>query len=101
MKNQTTEPQRKAGKTGSEPFAKVARNGGLPLFRILMIVVIIGAVAGAVWYFGGGEEKTWPAGSTYTVTRGDLLVTVLEHGSLKAQRSVEIKSKVEGRATVV
>lgn len=38
---------------------------------------------------------------TYTVTRGDLLVSVIEGGNLKAKKSVNIVSEVEGQATII
>ncbi len=41
------------------------------------------------------------AGMTYTVTRGDLLISVIESGNLKAKKSVNIVSEVEGKATII
>ncbi len=38
---------------------------------------------------------------TFTVRRDDLPITVTESGSIKAQKSIELKSEVEGRATII
>jgi HlyD family secretion protein len=39
--------------------------------------------------------------NTFNVRRDNLTVTVTESGSIKARNSVEIKSEVEGRATII
>lgn len=45
-----------------------------------------------------GTEQNF---SAYTVTRGDLIMSVTESGTIKARNSVEIKSQVEGETTIV
>ncbi|MFZ9011881.1 MAG: efflux RND transporter periplasmic adaptor subunit, partial [Anaerohalosphaeraceae bacterium] len=39
--------------------------------------------------------------STFTVSRGDLVMSITESGTIKARNAVEIKSQVEGEATIV
>ena len=39
--------------------------------------------------------------STFSVSRGDLVMSVTESGTIKARNAVEIKSKVEGEATIL
>jgi len=39
--------------------------------------------------------------STFTVSRGDLIMSVTESGTIKARNAVEIKSQVERSATIV
>jgi len=46
----------------------------------------------------GSETNTT---STFTVQRGDLVMSVTESGTIKARNAVEIKSQVEGSATIV
>ena len=46
-----------------------------------------------------GQESQ--AEVTYTVARGDLLISVIESGNLKAKKSVNIVSEVEGQATII
>jgi len=38
---------------------------------------------------------------TFTVRRDDLPITVTESGSIKARKSIDLKSEVEGRATII
>ena len=52
-------------------------------------------IAGAM-----SSQKTGPK-LTHTITRGDLLVTVIAHGRLESSESTEIKCKVRGRNTVI
>lgn len=39
--------------------------------------------------------------STFTARRDDLTITVTESGSIKARKSIDLKSEVEGRATII
>ncbi|GAB4348466.1 MAG: hypothetical protein Kow0099_31020 [Candidatus Abyssubacteria bacterium] len=39
--------------------------------------------------------------ATHVVSRGDLVVDVLESGSVEASQSVDIRSEVEGKATII
>ena len=38
---------------------------------------------------------------THTITRGDLIVTVTEQGTLESSDNTEIKCKVRGESTVI
>ena len=38
---------------------------------------------------------------THTITRGDLLVTVTEQGTLESSNNLEIKCKVRGDNTII
>ncbi len=70
---------------------------------------IIGAAAFVAvllgwWYYHGKAGRAALGGggeSTYPVTRQDMTVSVLESGSIKAKKSVTIRSEVEGRTTIV
>ena len=46
-----------------------------------------------------GQESQ--AEITYPVARGDLLISVIESGNLKAEKSVNIVSEVKGQATII
>jgi HlyD family secretion protein len=64
----------------------------------LMIVLVVSAVALQPTLFatqGAGNTAL-----TFEVTRGDLLVTITEQGSLESSNNTEIKSKVRGFNTV-
>jgi len=77
------------------------------LTRKFLLILISGVVVIAVGVFGFLRHKANGSGSSikgtglFTVERGDLTISVTESGDIKAVDSVDIKSKVEGRATIV
>jgi HlyD family secretion protein len=84
---------------------KVASNLGLARrFLLILISVVVVVAIGA---FGllrqkvGGSDNSNPGTGLFTVERGDLIISVTESGDIKAVKSVDIKSKVEGRNTIV
>ncbi|MHC4641576.1 MAG: HlyD family secretion protein, partial [Planctomycetota bacterium] len=82
-----------AGKTG---FAKRF----LLIFIFVVVVVAIG-VFGFLHLRTSGSDDSNPGTGLFTVKQGDLTISVTESGSIKAIKSEDIKSKVEGRATIV
>ncbi|MCP4610174.1 MAG: HlyD family efflux transporter periplasmic adaptor subunit [Planctomycetes bacterium] len=88
-----------------KPADKMAGNFGLA--RRSLIILISAAVIIAVGVFGffrpkvGGSDNSKKGTGLFTVERGGLTISVTESGSIKAVDSVDIKSKVEGRATIV
>jgi len=89
-------------KKKSEPFVprQKAPKKKRGLFVGFLLVAIVAVSAVLFFRLGLGKEEA-ASGSTYSVTRDDLLISVIESGSLKAKRSVEIKSRVEGSATII
>jgi len=84
---------------------KVTGKSGLAV-RLLLILISM-AVVVAIGVFGflrqraGGSDDSNPGTGLFTVKRGDLTISVTESGSIKSIKSEDIKSKVEGRATIV
>ena len=69
----------------------------------LMLILVVVAISMFV-FFGWTSRET--GGSTkglgtFTVRRGDLLITVTESGDIKALNSTDIQSEVEGRTTII
>lgn len=56
-------------------------------------------VAGYFFFAGGSEAKV--NGSTYTVRRGDLEITVTEGGSIEALENQTIRSEVQGQTKIL
>jgi len=81
--------------------------GKLGLARRFLLILISLAVVVAIGVFGflyqraGGSDDSKPGTGLFTVKRGDLTISVTEPGDIRAIKSVDIKSKVEGRATIV
>ena len=62
-----------------------------------VIVIAASAVALQPTLFATQGDET---ALTYEVTRGNLLITITEQGSLESRKNTEIKSKVRGSNTV-
>ena len=91
---QPPRPQRRGDRDGF-PLARWWRRG---LLAIGMVAVVWSAAA-----LISGASSSREAGSklTHTVTRGDLIVTVTEQGTLESSDNAEIICKVRGRSTVI
>lgn len=91
-------------KVKTNNVSKIAHN--LRGRRLIILLVLLVAAGAAVYYlFFGNEEKFTDGGaadmSTYSVQRGDLVISVTESGEVKAVNSTDIKSEVEGRTTII
>jgi HlyD family secretion protein len=79
----------------------------MSLRRGFLLILISVAVVVAIGVFGflrqraGGSDNSNPGAGLFTVKRGDLTISVTESGDIKAINSKDIKSKVEGKATIV
>ena len=75
--------------------------------RVVLILIILAVVIGmGVLGFlyrqrAGGSDESNPGTGLFTVERGDLTISVTESGNIKSIKSEDIKSNVEGRATIV
>jgi HlyD family secretion protein len=72
--------------------------------KAVLAVIVVGIVLAAFGVYRFGDRKKGPAddtSSTFTVQRGDLVMSVTESGTIKARNAVEIKSQVEGEVTIV
>jgi HlyD family secretion protein len=91
----------KTGREGKKGYTRPAFSR-----RMLLVFICIAVVAsiGLLVFF---NKKTADSGSLdsstglFEVKRGDLTISVTESGSIKAVNTNDIKSQVEGRATIV
>ncbi len=60
-------------------------------------ILLVGAAVTSPWKSSTAESNS----AFFTVDRRDLRITVLENGSLKALKQLEIKCEVEGQTTVL
>jgi RND family efflux transporter MFP subunit len=98
----TTQP---AGKPAAKREATLPAAGGAPGWlwkRGLLLVVPLAALGAAVTLISGAisTQKSSTA-LTHAITRGELVVTVTEQGTLESSRNTEIKCKVKGGSTVL
>lgn len=72
--------------------------------KVVLVVIVTGIVFVAFGIYRVSHPKKGPAAdtsSTFTVQRGDLVMSVTESGTIKARNAVEVKSQVEGQVTIV
>jgi HlyD family secretion protein len=82
--------------------------GQRPAFsrRMLLVFICIAVIAsiGVLAFFNkkvGNSDTSNSSTGLFAVKRGDLTISVTESGSIKAVNTKDIKSQVEGRATIV
>ncbi|MHC4405170.1 MAG: efflux RND transporter periplasmic adaptor subunit, partial [Planctomycetota bacterium] len=70
--------------------------------RGLMAIGVVAVVASAAALIPGARSSRQIGPTvTHTITRGDLIVTVTEQGTLESSENTEIKCKVRGQSTVI
>ncbi|MHC5083516.1 MAG: efflux RND transporter periplasmic adaptor subunit [Planctomycetota bacterium] len=74
-----------------------------PRRKVILIGIVATILIGLIIYgsMKGDGRTAGNTQSTYAVTRGDLVMSVIESGTIKALNAVEIKSEVEGNVTIV
>ena len=93
---QTQEPQPSSGlhQAGAPSLGRWLIRGLLAAIALLVIGAAAVFVSGAI-----SPEETGPK-LTYTIARGDLIVTVTEQGTLESSNNTEIKCEIRGFSTV-
>ncbi len=67
------------------------------LFRLFVIVAVLGGAGFGAWYYLFGQPAPEAAPTTTAVTRGDIEIDVLATGTLNAQTVVNVGAEVSGR----
>jgi len=80
-----------------------ARKAGVVkrLWWVLPAAAAIILVLSVSWFKSGQGKISEKNLSTFTVRREDLTITVTESGSINARNAIDIKSEVEGQATII
>jgi HlyD family secretion protein len=94
----------KANRVEKQANKAAGKSAPAKRFRwILIFSAVVVAVGGSVflWWMSRGSDGSDKQSGTYTVSRGDLPITVTESGDIKALNSKDIQSKVEGRTTII
>ena len=73
-----------------------------PRGRILLAIGVVALLFSGAMFIPGAISSQETAGHTltHTITRGDLLVTVTEQGTLESSNNTEVKCRVRGFSTV-
>jgi HlyD family secretion protein len=76
---------------------------GRPSFKLIGVAVLLVAVGAAVTWFKvvRAEEDPTAGMATFVAKRGDLTISVLESGAIKAKEQEVIRNEVEGRTTII
>ncbi|MHC4425837.1 MAG: efflux RND transporter periplasmic adaptor subunit [Planctomycetota bacterium] len=78
-----------------------ARKGKLLLVIAIILVIAATAVVLSGWMRTPASTGTGKVGSTFTVRKDDLIITVVVSGNIKAQESTDIMCEVEGRGVEI
>ena len=85
----------------------VNRGGDSPkrLGAFILLLIVVAAIIGGVTYgrtfLEGLDDEATTDISTYTVEKGELLVTVTEDGNVESAKNVDIKCKVAGGSAIL
>ena len=74
-------------------------DGGNAVCSAIGVVAVVASAAALIP--GAGSSREIGPVLTHTITRGDLIVTVTEQGTLESSENTEIKCKVRGQSTVI
>lgn len=88
-------------KQGSEAVRKSGSVRRVLLILISVVVVVVTATFGFLRQRVSGSGTSKEGTGLFAVKRGDLAISVTESGSIKAVKAVDIKSEVEGQASIV
>ncbi|MHC4149657.1 MAG: efflux RND transporter periplasmic adaptor subunit [Planctomycetota bacterium] len=96
----------KAGNTENQAEARTGKFALLKRLRWTLILVAVVAVVAAgglalTRRASGRRGGSNPQTATFTVRRDNLPITVTENGDIKAINTKDIKSKVEGKTTII
>ena len=85
----------------SKPAGRKSIFGKRGLLIFIALAVITVGVFGFSRLMPGGSDILNPGIDVFTVQRGDLVISVTEGGDIKAVKAEVIRSKVEGRPSIV
>ena len=92
---------KKVRKNGTRVVGKLALARRSVLILVAVVVVVAIGLFGFLRQIAGGSDGSQEGTGLFAVKRGDLAITVTESGSIKAVKTVDIKSDVEGQTTIV
>jgi HlyD family secretion protein len=85
----------------SEPKGKKKNSRNHRLKRAIIIAVAVIVVGGIAWAKFSGNDRSTEEEALFALKRGDLRISVVESGKIKASRSVNLLCEVEGQSTII
>jgi len=92
---------KKTRRNGTRAGGRLAFSRRMLLVFICIAAVVSVGVLALLRKTPGGSGDSNPGTGLFAVKRGDLTISVTESGSIKAVKAKDIKSEVEGSATIV
>jgi len=79
----------------------MTHGGGRSRLIVLVVVIAVTAFVLLGWWRSPAPSDVGRAGSTFAALKGDLVVTVTESGSIRARKTIDIRSEVYREATII
>ncbi|MHC4120213.1 MAG: efflux RND transporter periplasmic adaptor subunit [Planctomycetota bacterium] len=68
---------------------------------VLLAVIAVTASVLSGWWRPAAAPDVGGPGNTFAARKGDLVITVVESGSIRARRTIDIRSEVYGEQTII
>lgn len=74
---------------------------GVSWTMLIFVLIVLGAGAGATWYYLKPEETNQATPFEYVVRRATFVYETSERGELESSRNVEVRCQVKGSSTAI
>ena len=82
-------------------LGSMTHKGGRSRLIVLLAIIVVTAFVLLGWWRSPAPSDVGRAGSTFAARKGDLVVTVTESGSIRARKTIDIRSEVYREATII
>ena len=97
----TREKKQTVAVNGRRGLSSTTRKGRSSWLIVLLAVIAVTAFMLLAWWRSPAPSDVGRVGSTFAVRKGNLIVTVTESGSIRARKTIDIRSEVWGEATII
>jgi len=82
-------------------LSSTTHKGGRSWLIVLLAIIAVTAFVLLGWWRSPVPSDVGRVGSTFAARKGDLVVTVVESGSIRARKTIDIRSEVYREATII
>jgi len=97
--------RRERSQTGAAKWGwglgSTTRTGGRSRLIVLLAIIAVTAFVFLGWWRSPAPSDVGRVGSTFAALKGDLVVTVIESGTIRARQTIDIRSEVWNEATII